>query len=131
MEFSSANYHKGRSLSRKDDMVSLLYLLSYLLEGELPWSSEVRNMKKTEYEKSRQVIDIKDEADQKLFRKYPELQQLFNYTLELKFTEKPQYPYYVSTFSQMLEKRGLAEDKVYDWMLLDEEGEGQEMNHQF
>ena len=29
MEFSSINYHTGRSYSRKDDIISLIYLMAY------------------------------------------------------------------------------------------------------
>lgn len=41
MEFSSIRYHKGLVPSRKDDLISLLYMMLYLLKGELPWSSIV------------------------------------------------------------------------------------------
>lgn len=47
MEFSSLNYHKGNIPTRRDDMEGLLYLIAYVLFGELPWSFEARNMKKT------------------------------------------------------------------------------------
>ena len=49
MEFSSLNYHKGLISTRRDDMESMLYLLAYFINGELPWTSEVRNLKKTEF----------------------------------------------------------------------------------
>jgi len=39
MEFSSIRYHKGLTPSRKDDLISLLYVMLYFLKGELPWSN--------------------------------------------------------------------------------------------
>lgn len=49
LEFSSVNFQKGVMPSRRDDMESLLYLILFLLRGELPWSGEVRNLKKTDF----------------------------------------------------------------------------------
>jgi hypothetical protein len=46
----------GNFPTRRDDLESLMYLIAYMLKGELPWSTEVRNMKKTEFEKCRTVI---------------------------------------------------------------------------
>lgn len=48
IEFSSIQYHRGNVPSRSDDMESLLYFLIYLINGELPWSSAIKNLKKTE-----------------------------------------------------------------------------------
>ncbi len=31
--FTSVNCHKGYNTSRKDDLISLLYMMTYLLEG--------------------------------------------------------------------------------------------------
>lgn len=45
MLFSSINCHKGHSTSRKDDLISLLYMMIYLLNGELPWSSILQSKK--------------------------------------------------------------------------------------
>ena len=64
---------------------------------------------------------MKTSLGETVFKDYPELKSLYSYTLSLKFEEKPQYSYYSSTFSQMLERRGLLEDKIYDWMLLDDD----------
>lgn len=61
-------------------------------------------MKKTEFEKCKYVAELKLESAKTLFKGYPELQSLFNYTVDLKFEEKPQYAYYTSTFKTVLEK---------------------------
>ena len=56
--------------------------------------------------------------DVPLFSDYPELEALYNYTTSLKFDEKPQYAFYISTFNRVLEKNDLIDDKMYDWMFL-------------
>ena len=38
MEFSSIHFQKGGTVSRRDDMESLLYWLAYMIRGSLPWS---------------------------------------------------------------------------------------------
>jgi hypothetical protein len=55
MEFSSIRYHKGLTPSRKDDLVSLLYLMLYLLKGELPWSS-IMQAKRSENDRSKAIL---------------------------------------------------------------------------
>jgi hypothetical protein len=77
------------------------------------------------------VLDLKASLNDSFFAGYPELKSLYHYTLSLKFDEKPQYSYYSSAFSQMLERRGLVEDKIYDWMLLEESEAPEELTHRF
>lgn len=45
MEFSSIRYHKGLVPSRKDDLMSCMYLLLYFLKGSLPWSHILESKK--------------------------------------------------------------------------------------
>jgi serine/threonine protein kinase len=36
-EFASINCHRGSTLSRRDDLESLVYTMAYIAKGELPW----------------------------------------------------------------------------------------------
>ena len=76
-------------------------------------------MKKNDFEKCRFVTETKINMPI-LFKDYPELESLVNYTVALKFDEKPQYAFYINTFSKLLEKNDLIDDKMYDWMFLDD-----------
>lgn len=60
-------------------------------------------------------------AQSQLFKGYQELQSLFNYTKALKLEDKPQYSYYISTFNSILEKNDWLDDRMFDWMFLEEE----------
>ena len=44
--FASITAHKGKELSRRDDLESLVYTLLYLLIGTLPWKNIDINNKK-------------------------------------------------------------------------------------
>ena len=92
-----------------------------MMNGELPWSHQIRNNKKNDFEKCRYVAEAKTSMEKPLFKDYPELQALYQYTVSLKFDEKPQYAYYISTFNKVLEKNDLIDDKMYDWMFLEDE----------
>ena len=89
-------------------------------------------MKKNDFQKCRYVAEAKHNIEENpLFKGYPELQALFNYTTELKFDEKPQYAFYISTFNKVLEKSGEIDDKMYDWMFLEDEETPLELIHKF
>ena len=62
-----------------------------------------------------------DIAEEELFEGYPELLILFKYTRNLGFDEKPRYVYFKTVMKQKIEQLGVVEDKIYDWMLLDED----------
>ena len=47
MLFASSNQFEFKSTSRRDDLISLLYLMVYLLNKDLPWLTE-QNMGKSE-----------------------------------------------------------------------------------
>jgi hypothetical protein len=48
--FASINAHKGKDLSRRDDIESLAYTLLYLCSGTLPWKNINNNKKKERHQ---------------------------------------------------------------------------------
>ena len=62
-----------------------MYMLAYMLAGQLPWTHQVRNLKKNEFEKCKAVVQIKIAEAETLFAGYKELQALFYYVKGLKF----------------------------------------------
>ena len=64
MEFSSIRFNRGEAASRRDDMESLIYMMLYLLKGSLPWSEMANNQKKTENDRTRSVLKLKQEISE-------------------------------------------------------------------
>lgn len=91
MDYCSMNNHLELSLSRRDDLESLAYCLIFLWNGKLPWSNRHDNLFNNEG-----ILNIKSE-----FSSYggdikgiPKNLKLFlDYSIKLKFEEKPNYKY--------------------------------------
>ena len=91
LDFCSMNNHSNLSLSSRDDLESLAYCLIFLLYGGLPWSNRNSSLYNNEG-----ISNLKSE-----FSSYggdlnglPEnLKKFLDYSIKLKFEEKPNYKY--------------------------------------
>ena len=92
MNFASYNALKGKEQSRRDDLISLGYVLIFLFKKKLPWNLDVHNFNNDKYN---ELIKIKKtNANGNLFIDIPEeLKQYINYTKNLKFEQDPDYEY--------------------------------------
>ena len=101
--YSSPNVVKGIESSRRDDLISLGYMLIYLYKRNLPWESNFLNLNKEKYY---QLIKLKEtNGFKKLFKNIPdELAEYINYSRKLKFEEKPNYDYLRSLFTKIISK---------------------------
>lgn len=108
--FASLNAHRRFSLSRRDDLWSLGYMLLYLVEGKLPWShispsSEVRA------DSLEEIAKLKEESNLAILlreRKQSSfLADYFKYVARLGFQETPDYDCLRKYF------RGCREDPVF------------------
>ena len=88
--FGSVNNLIGFELSRRDDLISLSYMLIYFIKGALPWENV--KAKKIE-EKIVKILDIKQNInDDKFAEGLPnEIKLFISYTKKLKFEEDPDY----------------------------------------
>ena len=98
--YSSPNAVKGKETSRKDDLISLGYMLIYLLKRNLPWILNFENINKENYQ---QLIYLKEtNGCNKLFDKIPkEFEEYINYSRNLYFEQKPNYLYLHSLFNSI------------------------------
>ena len=91
LDFCSMNNHSNLSLSRRDDLESLAYCLIFLFYGGLPWSNRNSSLYNNEG-----ISNLKAE-----FSSYggdlsglPEnLKKFLDYSIKLKFEERPNYKY--------------------------------------
>jgi serine/threonine protein kinase len=88
MNYISVNVHLGIEPSRRDDLESVGYIILFmLLEEDLPWSKITNHN------------DIQREKKNIIRKNLPKfLKDYFNYCMNLKFNEEPDYNYLKSLF---------------------------------
>ena len=90
--FSTHHTQNLRSSSRRDDLISLCYLLIYSLEGNLPWLETDERF--SEFEEFHLVKSMKENASAESLCNTPDSSHLMAFVREifkLKFEENPDY----------------------------------------
>jgi casein kinase I family protein HRR25 len=89
--FVSINVHNGLEPSRRDDLISVAYIILYLINGGLPWQTK------------REIKDIKRQKQLILqWSKTPsELIEYLTYCENLKFDETPDYEYLIKSLNKI------------------------------
>lgn len=89
--FVSINVHNGVEPSRRDDLISVAYIILYLINGGLPWQTK------------REIKDIK--RQKQLILQWcntpEELIEYLTYCENLKFDETPDYEYLIKSFNKI------------------------------
>jgi len=89
--FVSVNVHNGIEPSRRDDLISVAYIILCLVNGGLPWQAK-REMKEMKIQK--QCISQWSKTPSKLI-------EYLNYCENLKFDEKPHYEYLIKSLNEI------------------------------
>ena len=93
INFISVNIHKGISPSRRDDIISIYYVLVYLIVGDLPWN--INKMKETKIEKMyNNVFKMKQNIN--ILSKYgihENIYKMYEHCLILNYSDEPDYDY--------------------------------------
>ena len=99
--YASPNVVKGKESSRRDDLISLGYMLIYLFKRKLPWEASFKDLDKSKYF---ELIYLKEtDGCNELFKNIPkEFTEYIKYTKNLKFEENPDYSYLRSLFNKVL-----------------------------
>ena len=116
LKFVSSNVLKGKESSRRDDLISLGYMLIYLLKRNLPKESSFKDLNKKKYY---EILNFKETNDNgKLFKDLPqEIVEYFNYSRNLKFEQDPDYSYLSSLFKNILFKINLKYKRLtFSWI---------------
>lgn len=94
MRYISTHIHEGNVYSRRDDIISILYVMIYLLKGRLPWCGLKSNAadKRT---KSELVYEVKKRTPVSVLCKgLPAIfERMLTYAYKIEFDEKPDYIY--------------------------------------
>jgi casein kinase 1 len=116
LRFSSRAANSRLSLSRRDDLESLLYSLIFLVKGELPWMKlAASNM----INANEELLALKSNSRDDLLSGLPEaFVAAVNYIDELKFSSAPDYDRLRGMFSGLMKKHGYEMDYKYDWEYL-------------
>lgn len=115
--YASINTHRGREQSRRDDMISLAYMLIYFLRGNLPWQGIIAETKQQKYQK---ILDIKESiTTAHLCRDLPvEFEFFINYANALEFHDQPDYLYIRRLFQELFNRKRFVHDCLYDWRVI-------------
>ena len=88
IRYSSLNIHDGYNHSRRDDLISLCYMIIYLHKGKLPWTNLKAHSLKEKYNKIK-LLKEQEYEKKELFIDY------LTYCYSLKFEDEPNYTYLI------------------------------------
>jgi len=101
LKYASPNVVRGKESSRRDDLISLGYMLISLYKRNLPWEYNFSNITKKQYFDL--LIMKETNAFGKLFKGMPkEFEEYIKYTRNLKFEQDPDYSYLRSLLSKVI-----------------------------
>jgi serine/threonine protein kinase len=111
--YVSANVHMGLEPSRRDDLISVGYMLIYFIKGKLPWQGKGKKNKNS----GEDVV-----GNIKLCIKTHELckgidtcfQEYLTYCMNLKFDTEPDYNYLQSIFEKTAKDKEIKLE--YEWI---------------
>lgn len=112
--YASLNTHMGIEQSRRDDLESLGYVLTYFLKGSLPWQGLKAATKEEKYAKILQKKRTTS-IEQLTNELSPEFALYFNYVRSLQFDERPDYTYLRKIFRNAFIREKFKSDDIYDW----------------
>jgi hypothetical protein len=108
LRFCSLNAHHGITLTRRDDLESIAYILIYFLRGSLPWQ---RSKTKSACGRVKTQFSI-DKLCDNLPSAFP---PFLNYARTLGFAESPNYQLIHGFFEDLFLQEGCQENPVFDW----------------
>eukprot|EP00347_Sterkiella_histriomuscorum_P005564 403356126 len=114
--FASKHSFNQMELTRRDDLISLLYMLLFLLEGGLPWMKNTDKSLKDQYrEVGRMKNNMTPEFICSKSRKSLKFLQLVKNAYALRYSEKPDYNWYKLQFYEILDNLGFQGKASLDW----------------
>lgn len=112
--YASIYTHEGKEQGRRDDLLSLGYMILYFHLGELPWQGKQAPTKEAKY---KLIADCKRSTRlEDLCRGLPDgFKEYMQYCRNLAFQERPDYSMLKGIFQGILAEQGLEADWRFDW----------------
>lgn len=103
LRYISVNIHAGYEPSRRDDLISMIYILLYLFLGKLPWQGIIASsLREKEIKINNKKIEFSKEI--KLNKNIPEkFIEVYNYVHSLSYDETPSYDFISFLFKTIKE----------------------------
>lgn len=119
VRYCSVYTQQGLEQSRRDDLISIGYLLVYLLKEQLPWQKvkiDYNNIMDKE-EKYRKILQLKIESKNEMLCENLPKQFLtyMNYVRALQFEQNPDYNMLKGLFQEIMNKFNYENDLEFDW----------------
>lgn len=113
--FSSKNAFQNISLSRRDDIISLVYFMIFCSNSKQPWIDSKRPI--SEQYKEIGIFKIKTDARDFCDKETEFLYPLLKYSYGLGYDEKPDYEKMRFMIKKILLENGYLPDNKFDWSL--------------
>ena len=116
IRYSSPNALSGGEQSRKDDLISIGYMLVYFFNSKLPWQL-IRD--RNELNKICKIYKMKKETKPEILcRGLPnEMTEYMKYVENLRFEQKPNYEYLKNLFNTILKRNNTNIEKcLFSWI---------------
>lgn len=112
--FVSPLGHLGVTTARRDDLISIGYMLVHFFKGALPWAQ----LQGDRHEVIKKMFQIKStiKYDNLCSGLPQEFSEYMNYVLNLSFNQNPDYEFMLGLFKKVLDDLGDTEDGHFEWV---------------
>lgn len=112
IKYSSLDVLLGKKIHKKDDLISIVYLIMDLFNNELPWS----NSACIDHEERKKII-IKEKQTFKIekyiTKEIEEKREIYSLIFKLKESDEPNYIYYQKLLLRIIEKNKIDTTQKY------------------
>ena len=116
LKYASSHVIKGKESSRRDDLISLGFVLIHLYKRNLPWNTMFKNLDRVAY---LNLIHSKETFDDgKLFHHLPEeMVDFLKYVNNLRFEQAPNYTFMKGCFQKILTRLNFHKNNInFSWI---------------